>query len=203
MRGYYGAHAMGGGRAIVGVTLFHDITDRDTAAAQIDTQVQAIASAVVRAAGGDPSLIHSVSEEWWRSGIPSDWRDKVYTARRAMEKSPLLPLWDDAVSPTLNEWNEFFGDRRKWHQVVKAGFTSWEDYTSWAKRVNALRDQVEAAGVHVPIPRLQEFAKSITETAEEKLGEVWKIAKYGLIGALAIGGVVALSSAAANLRKRT
>lgn len=194
--GHYGRD-----RALVGIELFHGITDRDTAAAQINTQIQAIASAVVSAAGGDPSLLHSATEEWWKGGIPSDWREKVYTARRAMEKSPLLPLWDNAVSPMLNEWNEFHGDRAKWYQGVKSFFTSWDDYKSWAQRVNDLRDRVEAAGVHVPIPRLQELPKSVTETAEQAIGEIWKIAKWGVIGALAVGGVVVLSSAAAKWRK--
>jgi hypothetical protein len=204
-RGHYGradaAPRARGGATSIGLSLFHGTSDRDTAAEQINTQLMTIARAVVTAAGGDPSLVYPPGGfvEFTKTH-PGQWGPRVIAARAAMEKSPLLPLWDNTVSPLWTEWLSFYGDRKHWYDAVTSFFTSWEDYLSWASRVNAVRDQVEAAGIKIGIPRLTGFSESVLDKVEKGVADVWAIAKYGVIAALAIGGVVVLSSVAQNLR---
>jgi hypothetical protein len=188
----------------IGTVLFHGTSDRDTAAAQINTQLMAIARAVVKAAGGDPTLIYPTGGfANYTTTNPSGWKGAAYDSRRAMEKSPLLWLWDDAVSPLWSEWLSFYSDKQHWYDAVTELFTSWEDYEAWADRVNALRDRVEAAGVKVSLPRLHEFSKSVQQKVEEATGDVWKIAKYGVIGGLALGGAFLISKIVGDFRSKS
>lgn len=210
-RGQYGSRASAwrpsNGRAVIGVTLFHGASDRDTAAAEIDAQLHAIAAAVITAAGGDPSVLpRSRSEQ--ADLLSVDWKNRVRVSRRMMERSPLLPLWDDLVSPVFTEWKEFYHERRNWYDLSTKWFTAWEDYVRWGNRINSLRDQVEAKGVQIQLAPMKQFHKSVQEKAEEAagdikegLGDLFGILKYGLIGVLALGGVVAISSVVSNVRK--
>jgi hypothetical protein len=178
----------------VGITLFHGISDRDTAAAQINTQIHTIKNAVLMAAGADPALVteHGASTiEKWKS-TPEIMR-KIVESRDAIDKSPYASLWDTVVSPLFNEWNSFYADKKHWYDVVTEYFTSWEDYLAWADRVSELRDRVEAAGIKVGLPRLHEFHKSLQEKGEEVAGDVWKFTKYALYGGLALGGVFVIT----------
>ena len=203
-RGHYGRGGAASGRGsatAIGLTLFHGAADRDTAAEQINTQLMTIARAVVTAAGGDPSLVYPPGGfvEFTKTH-PGQWGPRIVAARAAMEKSPLLPLWDNTVSPLWSEWLTFYGDRKHWYDAITEYFTSWEDYLSWASRVNAVRDQVEAAGIKIGLPRLTGFSESVLDKVEKGAADVWAIAKYGIIAALGLGAVVVLSSVAQNLR---
>jgi hypothetical protein len=210
-RGNYGkavAQVRRGGRGryghvpLVGITLFHGISDRDTAAAQINTQIQTIKNVVLTAAGADPSVVTEQGSQATieKLGQPQILQ-RIRESRDAINRSSYASLWYDVVSPLYNEWNAFYADKKHWYDAFTQIFTSWEDYLSWADRVNALRDKVEAAGIKIVLPRLHELHKSVQEKVEETASDVWKIAKYGLVGALAIGGVFALSYAASHLRK--
>lgn len=209
-RGQYGSRASAWrshGQAVIGVTLFHGASDRDTAAAEIDAQLHAIAAAVITAAGGDPTVLPRSRSE--RADMLSvDWKNRVRRSRLMMERSPLLPLWDDLVSPVFTEWKEFYHERRNWYDLSTKWFTSWEDYVRWGNRINELRDQVEARGVQIQLAPMKQFHKSLQEEAEEAagdikegLGDLFDILKYGLIGVLGIGAIVALSSVVSNVRR--
>lgn len=203
-RGNYGnaaAQVRRGGRELygyvpsVGITLFHGISDRDTAAAQINTQIQTIKNVVLTAAGADPSVVTEQGKATIEKLGQPQILQKIRESRDAISKSPYASLWYDVVSPLYNEWNAFYADKKHWYDAFTQIFTSWEDYLSWADRVNAMRDKVEAAGIKIDLPRLHAFSKSVQEKVEDTASDVWNIAKYGVIGALAIGGVVALSYA--------
>lgn len=194
-------------RPIVGITLFHGVGDRDTAASQLNAQILSLARAVVSAAGGNPALITTTHEGAMDNLKDPKFASKIVESRDAINRSPYRALWDDAVSPLFDEWVAFYGDRKHWYDAVTEVFTSWEDYKAWFDRVADLRKKVQAAGIGTAIPVLQPLHKSLQETVEhgaEKvatgIGDAWSIIKYGLIGVLAIGGVVALSSVAQNLR---
>jgi hypothetical protein len=195
-RGNYGRYEIRPQRRLpprVGVVAFHGPSDRDTAAAQIDTQLYGLVQAVLTAAGADSSLVLKDPAETSRVARDPHHAANVLASRDAINKSPYRSLWDDAVAPTWNEWAAFYHDRKHWYDTLKEQFTSWEDYTSWADRANALRDKVEAAGIHVMVPRLHQFTESIQEKAEKGIGDVYQIVKYGLIGALGIGGIYVLA----------
>ena len=171
------AYMVGAQHILVGTTLFHGISDRDTAAEQIDTAIQAIASAVVRAAGGDPSLLTSGHNAFMRRSDDPNFFAEIAESRATMEKSPYISLWDDAVSPTLNEWNSFYANRQHWYDLFTEVFTSWEDYKRWFDRVEDLRKRVEKAGISVSLPAMRPLSKSVSERTEEATADVWNAMK--------------------------
>lgn len=233
-------------RAALGAVLYHGLSDRDTAAAQIDTQLVAIVSAVLRAAGADAGVIrwnHKPAIDdlaAWQQEIdvlekrvklaPWDWmavqslaslkskkptgisdfQERALKSREALERSPYLSLWDDAVSPTFDEWNAFYNHRNDWYDAASAITTSWEEYLAWARRVQDLRATVEHAGVPIAAPPMQGFPTSVQEHAEDLakdvkagVGDVLSMAKVLIYGGLALGGVVVLTSLSSHARNKS
>ena len=173
--------------ALVGITAFHGL-DRDTAAAQLDTQLYGLVQAVLTAAGADSTLVLKDPADKARVTSDPKWAAHVLESRAAIDKSPYRALWDDAVSPTWNEWADFYHDRKHWYDSLKELFTSWEDYTSWFDRIEALRKQIIAAGIEVAVPPLHSLNKSAQETIEDVTGTLLKIVKYAAIGGAVLGG---------------
>jgi len=180
-------------RTIVGTVLFHGISDRDTAAEQLDTQIKAIARAVVTAAGGDPALITTTHEETMEKlARTPHWKEVVTTSRDAIDRSPYRSLWDDAVSPLFDEWVKFYEDKRHWYDAITEEFTSWEDYKAWFDRVEDLRKKVQDAGIGAQLAPLHPLHKSAQEAAEEAASDIWKILKYAIYGVLGLVGLIAV-----------
>lgn len=188
-------------RAIVGITLFHGTSDRDTAAAQIDTQLYGLVQSVLTAMGADSSLVLRDPSDKTRITSDPKWAAHVIESRDAILKSPYRALWDDAVSPTWNEWASFYHSRRHWYDELTERFTSWEDYTSWFDRVEALRNQIAAAGIKIAVPPLHSLHKSAQETAEDITGTLLKIVKYVAIGGAVLGGAFIIVEVVQAARK--
>ena len=198
----YGAVAVGSmlGSPYVGLTAFHGVSDRDTAGAQINTQIETIKNVVLTAAGADPALVTQSSKTADKMAHTPQYKQKVLASKDAIAKSPYKALWYDVVSPVYDEWNSFYADRHRWYDSFTQLFTNWEDYQAWADRVAVLRKKVEDAGIKIDLPPPTALPSSIPEQFEKGFGDVWSIAKYGLWAVLGIGTVVALSSVATNLR---
>jgi len=180
-------------RVIIGTVLFHGISDRDTAAAQLDTQIKALARSVVAAAGGDPALITTTHDEMVEELEKAPhWKLQVTESRDAIDRSPYKSLWDNVVSPLFDEWVAFYGNRQHWYDDINEIFTSWEDYVAWFDRVENLRKQIQAAGIGRDIPNLHPLHKSAQEVAEGAASDIWKILKYVIYGVLGMVGLVSL-----------
>lgn len=198
------------GYASVGLKLFHTPGDSDRATAQIDTEMNAIVDSVYLAMGVDPSVIRRKFTIEETVKMPKEdlnaWKDHVLAAKAKAVQSPFWGFWTTVVSPIYDEWMHFRGDQKYYNL-----FTSWEEYEKWLERAKQLRATVEAKGIRVETPNPADLTKTLPGAAleaggraAEKAGEaIWefgKIAKWAAIGALVIGGVVALSSVAHNLR---
>ena len=207
----------------IGAVAWHGISDADTAGAALDAQLVAICRAVVSACGGDPSLINWFSShekttdaaiekdraalvqrylagdrsaqinEAMQSTLPEHFALRVLESREKMEKSPYLELWDGAASPLFDEWKKWYDDKRHWYDGVTELTEAWESYLGWAKRVNALRDLVEKAGIRVGVPRMMDFPDSYKDKAEKGIGDMMDIVKVAIYGGLGIAGIAALA----------
>ena len=209
MRGQYGTSWCGFGRrcgrASVGLELFHTVGDRDRAVEQINTDLNMLVAEVYRAMGVDSSVFDLAA----LSKDPVGYSRRAAAARAAMTKSPVYPLWRDVVSPVLSEWNHFYHDQSSWREWL----TSWDEYEHWKDRLKRLRETVSKQ-VQLMSPEPVDLARTIWGQAGEAaseaalkveagVGDAWKIVKYGVIGALVIGGVVALTYAARGPKAAT
>ncbi len=145
----------------------------DQAFRQIDAEMEAIVDATYRAMGVDPAAI--------RKPIVADaaWTDRVRAATAKAKQNPLWPYWESSVSPK-------YGD---WHAQGKSAINSWEDYDRWLARVVALRADAKAKGIKIETPDPVSLLSA---------GDGGSIGKWGAIGALAIGAVVAGVALAAS-----
>ena len=198
------------GRVTVGLKIFHTPGDSDRAVRQIDTEMNAIVDAVYRAMGADPSLRrkYTLDEAAKLSSEERDaWKAAVLASKNQAVQSPLWSFFESAISPAYDEWMKFRGE----HEFYNL-FTSWEEYENWLARARQLRETATAKGVRLETPDPVDLSKTlpgaILETAggaAKKAGEaaldVFKIAKWGAIGALAIGGIFALTSLVSTVRK--
>lgn len=211
-RGYdrgYSARAYGLPAAVGLNIAFHSPADSDNAVRQIDSEMNAIMDAMYRAMGVDPSVRSALSiDEAVKSGGGTaqdkaklaQWKDRVLAAKATATKSPLWTFFDSAVSPVYGEWMKF-----RTSDQFYTYFTSWEEYEKWLERAKQLRATVQAKGVKLETPEPADLTKSLAEKAASGIGDIAKdtfaILKWGLIGVLGIGAVVALSSVAMNVKK--
>lgn len=200
----------------VGLKIFNTPDDTDIAVRQIDSQMNAIMDAMYRAMGADPSVrtapftwdeIAKIDRKDPRWEDLSKWKERVLAAKAIATKSPLWTFFDSNISPTYGEWQEF---RRS--DKFMTWFRSVETYEKWLERVRKLRKEVQAKGIRLETADPVDFTKTLPGTiidtageAAKKAGEaawdIFKIMKWGAIGALGIGALVALSSLVSNLRK--
>lgn len=209
-RAYYDPCERSWDHTVVGLKAFHTMGDSDRATRSIDVEMSAIMDAMYRAMGADPSVRKppftfeqtDKMSKHERDTILGPWKERVLAAKAIATKSPLWPFFDSAVSPTFEEWQAFRGE----HEYYNL-FTSWEEYEKWLERAKQLRAAVMAKGVRVETPEPLDLTKTLGAEAAGTLGDIGKgalsIVKWGVIGALAIGGVFALTSAVSHLRKGT
>jgi hypothetical protein len=191
------------GRAHVGLKLFHTLGDSERAVEQIDTEMNAIVDAVYRAMGVDPSTIRrslTVAEMAKMSKEDVNaWKDRVLVAKAKATQSPLWTFWYSTISPKWEEWARF-RESQKYYNL----FTSWEEYEQWLDRARQLRGQLKEKGIKIETADPSDLSKTLggaaLDAGAKAVADIGKIVKYGVIGALAIGGVIALSSVAHNLR---
>jgi hypothetical protein len=198
----------------VGISLFHTVGDRDRLVEQTMTEFTQLLLALKRKMGVpelDTSIALNVRD-------PQQWQKNYEIEQATMKKSPLYPLWHDAVSPLYSEFKRFYDDQSSWEEFK----TSWETYEHWHDRVAALRDHVanEVARImpgdpiRTPTPSdvpttiwadIEHKGETVVKKGAGAAGEaargIGDVLKYSIYAVLAIGGIVAISSVAANLKK--
>ena len=202
-RGSYGRAAQ------VGITLYHSVGDRLEAVKQMDLDWTALYQDLAVQAG-----------ELTRDTSPSGIH---YTTQAEFDKLSLDPKkvswWKTYAKPRFGEWTKFRreqlgtdltfgGDYVAWTERFK---TNWDVYEGWMAKLEALKNEAKNQGFKIGVPQAQALPTTVWSDAGSLvqkgagavatgIGDVWSIAKWGVIGALAIGGVIALSSVASNLR---
>jgi hypothetical protein len=127
--------------------------------------------------------------------------------------------WKSYASPLFKQWHRFKLDQLGGDRTVADDYisfaerwqTNWDVYEDWKKKLDALRAEAQKQGFTMSSPAPADLPTTVWADAAHTvergvgavatgIGDVWSIAKWGVIGALAIGGVIALSSVASNLR---
>lgn len=167
-------------RATVGAQPFRP-EDADAAFRQIDGEMDVIVDATYRAMGVDPASI--------RKPVVADaaWSDRVRGAAAKAKQSPLWAYWESSVSPKYDDWQAH----------GKTSITSWEDYDRWLSRVMGLRAEAKAKGIKIETPELRSLS------APSGGGESGGGMKWGTIGVIAVGGVVAVAALVASTSRYT
>lgn len=201
-RGQYGRQHRGSPRALVGISLYHSVGDRERALDQIGTGFRQLSTEVMAKAGysADP------------------YRDA---------SGPLYDWWKFAGIPVLDEWQAF--QTKQWDSWTARFMTSWEVYEGWQARLKNLRDaaavKMRALGQSLETQASEQLLSTLPGAVLDATGEVakeagklakrgaegagaaasdlMKIVKYGGIAVLGLGAIVALSSVAQNLRSGT
>ena len=126
------------------------------------------------------------------------FKDQVISDAEKARQSPLWSVWSISISPAYEEWKSFKREQgRSWYDTLS---TNWEDYERWFDRLMQMRSVAKENGIKLLTPDPVKPSKTLWEKAGERFEEIFKIAKWGVIGALGIGALVALSSVASNLR---
>jgi len=145
----------------------------------------------------------------------------VGSGERVKQHPAWYVWWTVVASPLFDRFTAFkhemlggdltFGDAYVAY-TNRMKVTSWtNEIVSWHDKLVSLRSAAERMGLSFMTPPptkpattlpedARDFGKKAAEKAGEGIGDVWKLLKYGLWGALGIGAVVALSSVASNLR---
>lgn len=122
--------------------------------------------------------------------------------------------------PQLMAWKVFRREQIGKDSTLTPGYvdlgtrfaTDWSEYERWRDRLVSLWNAARGAGsgFHVTSPEPPPLPSTIWDSASElghealhKLGEGWTIAKVAVVGALAIGGTVALVAAVNSLRTKS
>lgn len=193
-RGQYGVSR-------VGNSVFHTVADREEARAQLKRDVGALHADLSR------EILHTSPEHPW--GLASD--TSIQPKWLAWWKASALPFfndfrdWEAARNPS--NWTRFGG----YVGFGEEWATDWDVYQRWNARLAALRDAALKLGVALKSPPPMALPTTVIEDVgdvlkragkegERAVTDVWKLAKYGIIGALLIGGVVAVATVAHDLR---
>jgi hypothetical protein len=205
-----GPRGRGAASLAVGLTVYHSVGDRAEAVKQMavdwNTLYQSLASQVGELTP-DPkssSGYHFTTQKEWDAKPPDPKK---------------VTWWKSYADPLFKQWNKFKSDQLGGDRTVAADYiafaerfqTNWDVYESWKKKFDALRAEAQTRGFTVDTPKPTELPTTVwadvahtvergAEAVKTGIGDVWKLAKYGLWGALGIGAVVALSSVASNLR---
>lgn len=204
-RGYYARHAYVGG------ILFHTVGDRDALVEQVNTGFTTLVNELISKMGGNPRDLVPDMAAMARDPVGYTKRTKASLA--TIQKSPLYPFWRDVVTPEYNAWNKFWAEQSSWEEWK----TDYSTYENWVARLESMRDTVnkklsEQNVAPLEGPRVVSLPKTVMEKGGEAVekaakgvaglfGDTWSIVKWGAIGALVIGGVVVVSSAASKLKK--
>ena len=206
-RGTYGEGLVGSprARALVGISLFHTVGDRDRLVDQVDTEFGQLYAELFRKMGGDPSLLSS-------SGMYPDvagWARRYQAAQAGIKHSPLYALWSDTVVPVWNEWKNFYKEQSSWEEWK----TNWETYEGWRDRVAALHAHVASEvarllpGQPIRTPPPSGAPRTVWEQAgcaiSSGAGDAWKFAKYAAYAGLAIGGLFVVGKVVEGVRSKS
>lgn len=167
--------------------------DAGRAMQQIDAEVDAIVDALYRAMGVDPKVLR-------RPSVADDlWMQRVRAARTKAQQSPLWTYWETNVEPKYNDW-------RSAQQAFAAKPMTPEDYTVWLDRVRSVRANLAVKGVKVETPdpvSLAQVTSAQPAPSQSPFANIdtKRLLKWGAIGALAIGGLVAVSALASSTKK--
>jgi hypothetical protein len=204
--------------APVGLKLTHlGAGDSERAVGQLDTTMHGLLTDMYLGLGVDlADLLGRVipreipfGQVWLQPVDPDStigWHGALRAIREHAKKSPYWDFFNAVFSPVYQDWQKFHEDQTRpggWSVL----FTTWEEYEKWLERVRQLRKEMIAAGLRVQTPEPADLSETLGASALRKLGsgaeEIFKILKWGLVGVLAIGGVVVLSGVVQNLRSGT
>jgi len=190
MRGVY-KNAFQGRYAVVGISLFHTVGDRERALDQINTGFRTLNTEVMTMAGWNADPYHPAEGPIW------DW-------------------WSITGVPVMEEWQKFYADQ--WGSYSTRWASNWEEYERWQERLVTLRNAAVAHGLKLITPPPAPLGatlpgKIIDKTGcaldkaghdiEDTLTGLMKVLKYTVYGALGVGALVAVASVASNVRKGT
>lgn len=204
-RGHYGSQ-----RTAVGLKIYHSVGDRLDAVNQMALDWTALYRDLAVQAG---------------ELTPDPKAESGYHITTQVEFDALNPdpkkvaWWKSIAKPRIHEWTKFKsdqlgtdltwgGDYVGWTERFK---TDWDVYEGWMAKLAALTAVARLQGFSIGVPPATPLpttvwadVENIVKKGAEKLGggaeDVWKLFKYGAWAVLGIGAVVALSSAAQNLR---
>lgn len=207
--------AVAAGASRVGA-IVHTRTEFTEALNQINSGFVTLVSEFIVRMGGRPSdFVVSVAE---MSRDPSAWVTKMQKAVATIKKSPLYNFWDTYLKTLYAEWNALYADPLTLVEALSGGAYglgpfAWDKIEQWQKRLQAARTATDDMLSKTGKPKLESpgpapLPKSWIDKGEEAaasvfsgIGDIGSILKYTLIGVLAIGGVVAVSSLASSLKK--
>src|SRR5262245_25288320 len=202
-----GARAPG---AWVGVSLFHTVGDRD----RLVEQTMTVFTQLLRELDGKMGVPELDTSPALGLRDHVQWQRNYDAKEAARKKSPLYPLWHDAVSPVYSEFKKFYDGQSSWVEFK----TSWETYEHWHDCVAALRDHdaSEVARIMPDDPirttppsydstkNWSEFEHKVYAAVKNVVGAaawICNVLKYSIYSVIEVGAIVALSSVAANLKK--
>lgn len=157
-----------------------DPFDAARALDHINAEMENLVNDIYRAMGVDPATIR-------RPAVADDaWMQRVRAAQAKAKQSPLWSYWESNFSPKYDDW-----------QAARKAFLvkpmTSEDYDRWLVRVNQVGAEANAKGLHWVGPATSLFAKPAGDTSN--------LVKWGLIGALAIGGIALVATLASSTKR--
>lgn len=196
---------MRGRHAIIGVSLFHTVGDRDRAAEQINSEFNTLAGELLFAMHVPADQQDMDMREY--TSDPAGYAKKIAAARVIMMQSPLWSLWANVFSPIFSEWKRFYADQSSMSQF----FTNWEEYEHWFDRLSNIRASIERQmklTSPTPISLAQTLPGRIVEggaRALDKTGDLlsgtFDAIKYAIYAAVGLGTVAAGAMIVQNFRK--
>jgi hypothetical protein len=168
----------------VGLTLFHSPDDKRRELARLGTEIAQVKNLIWSQLGW--TIAHPVLNQ----------------------ADPRYAWYHSVFLPTYNEFLEFRDQQLENELGPTSGaarrlVTSWDEYEAWGTRIINLKQAAETAGFAFALPVPTTPPRSIWDVGEgaasdiyggtkKALGDVWDIAKYGLLAVLGVGGVYAV-----------
>ena len=155
-------------RALIGISLFHTVGDRERAVEQMSTDFAGTYGDLFTALG-------------WRPDHPE-----------LDQTSPLYSFWVIDVKPTADEWGKFRDEQRD--SYFARWSTSWEAYESWQERLNRLRDVIRARLGHMtsaePVSLPTAILADAADATKKVVEKTLDVAKVATVAAIGVGGAL-------------
>jgi len=186
---------------------------RDAARPIVDSVGPAVTSqayvgaSILQTPGAIQDELSDINDDFIRFGheIDKEIERRGYPTKPGSADDPVVKIYTDAWSPLIQTWQAWYANHKGWWGNF--WWNSAPDAEEWQRKLIELRDTAKKAGMGVVSPAPRPYSPSfldphhdIIDTTKDVFGDIGKIVKYGVIGALAIGGVVVLSSVAHSLR---
>jgi hypothetical protein len=194
-----------GNRVVIGNPLYHSLGDIEDAVKQMAFDYEQTYQDLGHKIGilgtgpnplsGDPERIkaHPLWFTWWKASAE--------------------PLFDSFNKFKLEMLGGGLTFACKWiARGARFEVTSWDnEILSWHKKLVEMRAQAKTLGIDLDTPApaklsttivedVKNLATNLANKVEGAGGDVWQLAKIGIYGALAIGGILVLSSVVQDLR---